>query len=369
MKKKATTLTIMFFGLNILLNAQCISSGLNSPSIISEDTSIGNISWANTGSSCTSDNSRSTAGALILGDITNYLVATGFGFSIPPTAIICGITVEIEKSSSGILENINDNSVRIVKGGTMVGMECASGGLWPSSDNYSSYSGGGGLWGTAWTAADINSVNFGVAVSADLSGIVLPTARIDHIRIIIDYDILLPIELISFEAKCTDKKVEISWAVASQNNNDFFTIERTANGFDFEIIGTVDGAGNSNQIIYYSFVDTVPLEGVSYYRLKQTDFNGEYEYYNLLESVCDGSPSFVLYPNPASDKLTMKFNYLKNENYMLIVQDALGRTVQTITNIQSEKIEIEQHDLESGFYFLQLQTDKQIIASEKLIVN
>lgn len=65
----------------------------------------------------------------------------------------------------------------------------------------------------------------------------------------------------------------------------------------------------------------------------------------------------------------MEFSNLKNENYLLTLQDACGRIVQTISDIRSEKIEIEQYDLESGFYFLQLRTDQQIIACEKVIIN
>lgn len=371
MIKKITKLIFTVFGLTAQLNAQCISSGPKSPSNVSNNTSIGTVALTNTGNIFNSDDVRSTASAFILGDKTNYLVATGFDFSIPESVIICGISVEMEKSATGLFQNVKDNSVKIVKGGIILGTEHSLGASWSSSDDYSSYSGSNDLWGTTWTSADINAGNFGVAISANLSGVtVLPTARVDHIKITVHYsNSVLPIELLSLDATCINKKTTISWTVASQNNNDFFTIEKTNNGINYEIIGTVNGTRNSNQIINYSFIDTEPLTDLSYYRLKQTDINGEYKYYNLPAVNCNSLQIFVIYSNPETDQIIVEFNYSKNENYKLTLYDIYGRLVQTISNITSGKIEIERQNLASGLYILQLWTDAQIIATGKLILK
>ncbi len=88
----------------------------------------------------------------------------------------------------------------------------------------------------------------------------------------------LPIELLHFTASSNDSEVLLSWATASEINNDFFTLERSADMRSVEIIGHVQGAGNSNQTLTYQFTDPHPLTGINYYRLKQTDFDGSYEY-------------------------------------------------------------------------------------------
>lgn len=95
-------------------------------------------------------------------------------------------------------------------------------------------------------------------------------------------EVPLPIELLSFSAECSNQKIIISWITASEINNHFFTIERSAEGVNFQNIGTIAGAGNSNQNPYYTFEDSEPLEGISYYRLKQTDFDGKFEYSKVI---------------------------------------------------------------------------------------
>ncbi|MDD5571903.1 MAG: hypothetical protein PHD97_12205 [Bacteroidales bacterium] len=92
----------------------------------------------------------------------------------------------------------------------------------------------------------------------------------------------LPIELLSFNGVYENEKVNLYWSTAAEINNDYFTIERSADGRNFEIITTVKGAGNSNSIIKYSAIDDNPQSGIVYYRLKQTDFDGAYKYSDVI---------------------------------------------------------------------------------------
>ena len=112
----------------------------------------------------------------------------------------------------------------------------------------------------------------------------------------------LPVELISFDGAVTKEGVELSWSTASEQDNSHFEIERSADGKAFEQVGKVDGHGNSNTKISYSFTDHIPLTGQSYYRLKQVDFNGQHEYSKVIAvSVgADGADALqvVLAPNP-----------------------------------------------------------------------
>ena len=88
----------------------------------------------------------------------------------------------------------------------------------------------------------------------------------------------LPITLLNFDVQAILENAVISWTTASETNNDYFTIERSKDAVNFNPLIEVDGAGNSNQILNYKFTDVNPFEGTSYYRLKQTDFDGKYKY-------------------------------------------------------------------------------------------
>ncbi len=92
----------------------------------------------------------------------------------------------------------------------------------------------------------------------------------------------LPINLLSFKAKKMKDKVELSWKTSSEINNNYFTIEKSIDGYMYQEIGRVSGAGNSSQILNYSFFDDNPFRGVTYYRLSQTDYNGESETFPVV---------------------------------------------------------------------------------------
>jgi len=119
----------------------------------------------------------------------------------------------------------------------------------------------------------------------------------------------LPVSLVDVYAERIDGAVQVTWITATETNNDYFTIERSADGIEFTSIGTLDGAGNSNQLQHYQFSDDAPLDGLAYYRIKQTDFDGAFSYSRIVSvdysdimepltvSVC---------PNPANDYITIK---------------------------------------------------------------
>ena len=124
----------------------------------------------------------------------------------------------------------------------------------------------------------------------------------------------LPIELLYFNAVLnkTDRTVELNWSTASESNNDFFTIERSSNGTDWLEIKEDDGAGNSIEQINYADVDERPLFGPSFYRLKQTNFDGTSVYSPVVEVYQSGGADVVVYPNPvlSGNDLQLDFNQL-----------------------------------------------------------
>jgi hypothetical protein len=119
----------------------------------------------------------------------------------------------------------------------------------------------------------------------------------------------LPIELVSFNTITTDNQdVQLDWQTASETNNDYFTIERSQDGKNWVEVKTVDGAGDSSKPISYSEVDTEPFDGISYYRLKQTDFDGTFTYSQIKSVNIDKlqESRVIIFPNPTSDRFTME---------------------------------------------------------------
>ena len=114
----------------------------------------------------------------------------------------------------------------------------------------------------------------------------------------------LPIVLTNFSADNQKEEVILHWTTSSEINNDHFTVERSGDGVYFEPVGTVAGAGNSNTALHYQLTDDEPLPGTSYYRLKQTDFDGQHTWSEIVPvQRLTGSVELTVYPNPAHDIL------------------------------------------------------------------
>jgi hypothetical protein len=162
---------------------------------------------------------------------------------------------------------------------------------------------------------------------------------------------LLPVTWLSFDGVHDGEVVLLEWKTASEINNDYFSVERSSNGFDFEEIGTVFGAGNSNVINRYNFTDFEPLAAYSYYRLKQVDFDSQFEYSEII--AVKGSEvntlSMKVFPNPFSDIIVVD-NGDKEIGYIR-VYDSSGKILfhelfkQTNTTINL-------NHLDAGTYYL-----------------
>ena len=136
--------------------------------------------WSNPGNITANDSSYATAN-FSSGANTEYIQGTNFGFAVPAGATINGILLEVERNfqtSAAV-----DLSVRIVKGGTVVGSDKASATAWTTGDVIATYGSSVDLWGTTWTATDINSSTFGAALAADTNTGAFGTARVDFMRI------------------------------------------------------------------------------------------------------------------------------------------------------------------------------------------
>ncbi|OAQ38319.1 hypothetical protein A5893_16155 [Pedobacter psychrophilus] len=143
---------------------------------------------------------------------------------------------------------------------------------------------------------------------------------------------VLPIKLTSFKAVPSGNYVNVNWVTENEENNNFFTIERTLDGHNYEIVGKVNSVGNTKTSVNYDFVDDNPFGGTSYYRLKQTDFDGKYIYSELVtvKRLSGANSALNIYPNPVNNQIIVKCDGLKEESNVSFT--AFNSTGQLIIN-------------------------------------
>lgn len=137
----------------------------------------------------------------------------------------------------------------------------------------------------------------------------------------------LPIQLLDFTAAPNGEKVDIKWETASEENNSYFTVEKSKDGQSFTKLIDVPGAGNSHTVLNYFETDYQPYKGTSYYRLKQTDKNGNYKYFNVVSVNFDGQQNIIICPNPiiSGNNTSVKVTGYQNEEVLMILTDMQGR--------------------------------------------
>jgi hypothetical protein len=340
---------ILFF---LLLTIEVIAQpdGPFDPSTSGADASVGSFVWNNTVNIFSSDNTRARVDLDNNGDISNYVTATNFVFAIPTGSVIDGIVIEIERSDNGGSGNIKDNSVKIIKGGTILGTDKASGLNWPSSDAYKTYGNATDLWGTTWTDADINSSNFGVSISAKRTGgSGNNQARIDHIRITVYYTVTLPVELLYFTGTNQNNYIKLEWMTASEVNNDYFIINRSTDGVYFSELSRVKGNGNSSLHNSYSCFDYESMDGTGYYRLSQVDFNGHTEDFAIITT-----------------------NIIKEDVEVIVnIFDISGHLIKTENSMLSQRLKIlNSLNLSCGIYIVQsTSVEDNFVTIEKYFLN
>ncbi len=200
---------------------------------------------------------------------------------------------------------------------------------------------------------------------------------------VLRYDIssLVPVELSSFSASVTLNNVELNWTTATETNNFGFSVERRSEDSEFEEIGFVKGNGTSTLINSYSFIDSKPLSGVVYYRLKQIDLDGSINYSNEVladnTGLIEGFRLLGNYPNPFNPSTTISFTLTEKENVRVLVRDILGSEVVEIFNgIASPGINRLQwkgtnsmgQTVNSGVYFYTVEVNNKVY-SGKMIFN
>ena len=175
------------------------------------------------------------------------------------------------------------------------------------------------------------------------------------------YEYIIPVELTSFTAKANESQVELSWITATETNNQGFEVQRS-NGGEFEPIAFVQGNGTTTEVHAYSYTDKDVTVGTYSYRLKQVDFDGTFEYSNVIEAEVPAPTVFALeqnYPNPFNPSTTINFKLAVDSKVSLKVFDVLGQEVATLLNgnfvAGSHTVNFNASALNSGVYMYRIE--------------
>jgi len=185
---------------------------------------------------------------------------------------------------------------------------------------------------------------------------------------------VIPVELTSFTATANGKEVTLNWSTATELNNQGFEVQRKFGPSDFVTIGSVRGNGTTTSPNQYSFVDKLVNPGKYFYRLKQTDFNGTFEYSKEIEVEVRVLDNFTLeqnYPNPFNPITTIGYVLQEKSNAKLTLLNAIGEEIAVLVNEEQDKgyhkVELNAENLPSGVYLYKLQAGS-FVATKKFVL-
>lgn len=282
----------------------------------------------------------SSLGLLVNGTLLQTLLDAGYWTIIPNS----------ETSS------INYDIGLFMRGATNAGMEAAQHSI-VKRDNSSE----------EWTLEG----NHANASQSNSDGVVY--AFRDNLNSLSDFGIakhnenILPIELINFNAINNKDVIELTWATASETNNDYFEIQKSKDAQSWNIIGKVQGAGFSSSEIKYNFDDKDPFSGINYFRLKQVDFDRKFEYSKIIQvnySKIFDSNQLTIYPNPVENIVNINIENNNSEFVKIEILDFMGRTVKSL-NISDLKLnsnmELDLSELSSAIYLIKFQFENEVL--------
>ncbi len=279
------------------------------------------------------------AGSIVL-QVGSYSVAAG-----------CTLTISANGGSGG---NVGDAATHAGGGGGGAGAIVFSG-TQPASPVTAQTNAGSGGYNNSGHTSQAQS---GTAGNGIITGNATP----------------LPIQLAAFNGQAEGTKNKLQWVTMSEENNDYFTLERSKDASIFTAFTKVEGAGNSSVRINYSAYDDEPYDGITYYRLKQTDYNGNFTYSPTIaiENGLDKISVNNVYPNPANTILNLDFTSPLQGEITIKVLAYTGQLVKNeIQNVAAgtSVLKTDLSNLERGIYFVVVSFDKTSYTYTKKIVK
>lgn len=167
--------------------------------------------------------------------------------------------------------------------------------------------------------------------------------------IVTDYpEAPLPVTLLRFEVMQDKSQNILNFSTASEINNDYFSIERSGDGRSFEELDRMDGAGNSSELRHYSYTDERPLSGLNYYRIKQTDYNGEFSYSPIRSLRHIDKSQASVFPTLTSGDLHIA---TESDDYQILIFNSAGQKLRQFSGLSGNQT-LDVSTLQAGVYFL-----------------
>jgi len=230
--------------------------------------------------------------------------------------------------------------------------------------------------GTSWSGNGVSTRNSNIGLLAsitagDTDGWTDPSERFENIAGGQDLTgfgtppggcpITAPVELVSITAKSRVSVIDITWTTASEINNDYFQVEKSRDGVTFEAIGTVNGNGTSHNMVDYSYTDKAPFNGVNYYRLKQVDYDGAYEYSPIVTATVSNT-KITVSPKQTYDRLIVTASDNAAAQVAIISMD--GQLVSSQSFDASAELDLS--SLVKGMYLVRVESEGTVM-TEKIV--
>jgi hypothetical protein len=194
---------------------------------------------------------------------------------------------------------------------------------------------------------------------------------------VLKYTGIVPVELTSFTSNVNNLgQVVLNWETATEVNNQGFEIERRTEFSEYRIVGFVEGSGTVTEPRSYNYTDITAENGINYYRLKQIDFNGTYEYSPEVEIDVNGPLTFDLaqnYPNPFNPSTNIKYSVPESGNVKLSVFNTVGEEVAILVDGFSEsgffEVSFNASSLPSGVYLYKLKSSNSVQTKKMMLLK
>lgn len=182
------------------------------------------------------------------------------------------------------------------------------------------------------------------------------------------------VSMLLFDAQYQEEKVDVNWITATETNNNFFILERSSDGNSFSEVSKVKGSGNSTTVNEYNSTDYYPLSGVSYYRLKQVDSEGNHNYSDVIAIHIKNKSAFdfISVETTMNSTISLVFNTKSNEICNLQVNELSGTPVFNMdlkVNAGLNKKEIYCPFLNKGIYMLTISNDEQVLSRKISLIE
>lgn len=178
-------------------------------------------------------------------------------------------------------------------------------------------------------------------------------------------NVVLPVELAAFSGQLSEAGIDLFWLTLSELNNRGFEIQKSVDGLEFESIGFVEGEGTTVERVEYSFLDRNPSVGANYYRLKQMDYDGIFEYSGVILVNYENQKSITFYPNPVNDNLIINGDITGNVSVRIM--NLNGQFVSEYDLNVDNNFRVDVSGLNSGSYYLLIETEADILLKEIFI--